>query len=276
MSFRTLLDQRWSQRAFLCVGLDTSFDRIPDRVKQGRSLDRAVFEYNRDIVEATCAHACAFKPNAAFYEAYGIEGMVALRDTIAYIKSNHPEVPVILDAKRADIGSTNEGYVRAAFDVLGADAVTVHPYLGKEALLPFLERGDKGILVLVKTSNPGAGELQDLVVGEDGRPLYQVVAQNVATAWNQNGNCGVVVGATYPQDLGVVRTIVGELPILIPGVGAQGGELGAAVAAGKTAKSSGILINVSRGVVFASSGEDYADAAGAAAKDTNDEINKYM
>ena len=165
-------------------------------------------------------------------------------------------MPIILDAKRGDIGNTNEGYVKMTFDKLGVDAITVSPYLGKESLEPFLQRSDCGIIVLVKTSNPGAGEFQDLIVYPErsrrGKPLYQVVAKRIATDWNTNGNCAVVVGATYPEELLQVRKIIGDMPILIPGIGAQGGNVLETVKNGVNSKKQGIIISSSRGIIFAS------------------------
>ncbi|MBO0783780.1 MAG: orotidine-5'-phosphate decarboxylase, partial [Ktedonobacteraceae bacterium] len=213
-SFVSLLEQRWQHNTLVCVGLDPQYERLPSVLKSD-SVEEALFLFNREIVDATHDLVCAYKPNAAFYEAYGDAGLRALQRTIHHIKTSYPHVPVILDAKRADIGSTNTGYVRAAFDVLGADAITVHPYLGREALAPFLERKEKGIFVLVRTSNPGAGEFQDLLVGEQREPLYQVIARQVANHWNNSGNCALVVGATYPAELRTVRALVGDLPILI-------------------------------------------------------------
>ncbi len=261
-TFTALLEQRWCKQNFVCVGLDPEYDRIPVSVKHAGAVDEAVFLFNRGIIDATHDLACAYKPNSAFYEALGEQGLHALRETIRYSKEHYPHIPVILDAKRADIGNTNSGYVSAAFDVLGADAVTVHPYLGREALLPFLERRDKGILVLVKTSNPGSGEFQNLAVGPVQEPLYQVVARHVARDWNAaHGNCALVVGATYPAELRQVRAIAGDMPILIPGVGAQGGDVAATVQAGKDSRGWGMIISSSRSIIFASSGEDFAQAA---------------
>jgi orotidine-5'-phosphate decarboxylase len=183
----------------------------------------------------------------------------------------HPGVPVILDAKRGDIGSTAQNYAIEAFDRYGADAVTVNPYLGRDSLQPFLDRADKGVIVLCRTSNPGAGDLQDLVV--DGRPLYQHVAAKVAQDWNANGNCLLVVGATWPQQLREVRAIVGDVPFLVPGVGAQGGDVEAVVKNGRTADGTGLLVSSSRAILYASGGDDFADAARAAATALRDAIN---
>jgi orotidine-5'-phosphate decarboxylase len=255
----------------LVVGLDVNPARLPESVAPGASPAERVVEFNRRIVEATADLACAYKPNSAFYEALGEDGFHALEETIATIRERAPGAAVILDAKRADIGSTNAGYVTAAFDRLGADAITVHPYLGGEALAPFLERTEKLIFVLARTSNPGAGELQDLVA--DGLPLYRHVARAVASGWNAAGNCGLVVGATYPEEMRAIREDVpAEMPILIPGVGAQGGDVAAVVAANRDAGSDAFLIAASRSIVYASSGEDFANAARAAAQSLDTEV----
>jgi len=272
-TFRNLLDAQWKQGKFLCVGLDSDLEKIPETVRERGTRERIV-AFNRAIIDATRDLVCAYKPNTAFYESHGDEGWSALRETIQYINDSAPDVPVILDAKRADIGNTNEGYVYSAFDHLHADAITVQPYPGKEALKPFLDRADKGVIVWCRTSNAGGSEFQDLLV--DGVPLYKVVAEHVAKEWNTNGNCGLVVGATYPDELREVRSIVGDMPILIPGVGVQGGDLGKTVAAGKDAHGSGMIIAVSRAVIFASSGEDYAAAAHTKAQELHDAIRKAL
>jgi orotidine-5'-phosphate decarboxylase len=274
-SFVTKLEQHWQQGRFVCVGLDTSYEQLPESIKQGKSLEDALFAFNQAIIDATHDLVCAYKPNSAFYEAYGDAGYRALIRTIHYIRDAYPRIPIILDAKRADIGSTNLGYVQAAFDTMGVDAITVHPYLGKEALTPFLARKDKGIIVLVKTSNPGAGELQDLLVGDAQEPLYQVIARKVVQTWNDNGNCAIVVGATYPAELQRVRAIVGNMPILIPGIGAQGGDIAAMVSAGKDSRGWGMIINASRSIIFASNRNDFAQAARKATEALSREINAY-
>ncbi len=275
--FVAKLEQRWQQGHFVCVGLDTEWVRIPHSIKaQFTSVGEQMFSFNREIIDATAELVCAYKPNAAFYEAEGTAGLEALYETVAYVKRSHPNIPVILDAKRADIGSTNNGYVKAAFDELGVDAITVHPYLGREAMKPFLNRTDKGVIVLIRSSNPGAGEFQDLRVTDKQEPLYQVIARSVADTWNENGNCAVVVGATYPQELATVRSIVGDMPILIPGIGAQGGEIEATVRAGKDSRSMGMIINSSRGIIFASGGPDFAHAARTATERLGEDINKSM
>ena len=275
MSFVGLLEQRWQRGNFVCVGLDPELERLPTSLRDGYACEEALFIFAREIIEATHDLVCAYKPNSAFYEAFGDEGMRALSRIVAYSKEHHPEIPVILDAKRADIGNTNQGYVTWAFDLLQVDAITVHPYLGKEALSPFLQRKEKGIIVLAKTSNPGSGELQNLLVGEAQEPLYLVVARHVAQLWNTHGNCALVVGATYPEELQRVRAAVGDMPLLIPGIGAQGGDVAATVAAGKDSRGWGMIINSSRGIIYASNGDDFAQAARSATEKLHREINQY-
>lgn len=272
-SFYHQLRQRWQQGSSICIGLDPEYQRLPDRLKQGHSLADAIFAFNREIIDATHDLVCAYKPNSGFYEGMGEEGIHALYQTTEYLRTNYPAIPIILDAKRADNSNTNRGYVASAFDRLGVDAITVHPYMGKEALAPFLARPDKGIIVLVKTSNSGSGEFQDLPVGEKGEPLYQVVARQVAQHWNTAGNCGLVVGATYPDELRQVRAIVGDLPLLIPGLGSQGGDVQATVQAGHDSKGQGMILNSSRAIIYASSGNDFAQAARTATLALAAEIN---
>ncbi len=267
-----MLEAQWSRGNLVCVGLDSEYGKIPESARKDGVQDTIV-KFNQAIVEATWDLVCAYKPNAAFYEAYGYEGIAALRRTIADIHVLAPNVPVILDAKRADIGNTNAGYVQAAFEFLQADAITVHPYLGAEALQPFLDLKDKGIIVLCRTSNPGAGEFQDLSVS--GEPLYRFVARRVASEWNKNGNCALVVGATYPEELREVRGLVGDMPILIPGIGAQGGDVEQTVTAGKDSRGWGMIINSSRGIIFASKGADFAEAARRETLKLRDLINQY-
>lgn len=269
MSFMQALRRRWQQAdTLVCVGLDPEPARFPDRFAADAD---AVFAFNRDIVDATAEFACAFKPQIAHFAALGAED--ALTRLIAHIHARHPEVPVILDSKRGDIGSTAQHYVSEAFDRYRADAVTVNPYMGRDSAQPFLDRAERGVVVLCRTSNPGAGDLQDLDVG--GRPLYQRVAEKVANEWNGHGNCALVVGATWPEQLREVRAIVGELPLLVPGVGAQGGDAQAVVSNAKSADGTGLMINSSRAILYASSGDDYAEAAAAAARALRDDINRY-
>lgn len=277
-NFREMLEIRWQMSHFVCVGLDSQYEKIPEVVRKGASVEKAIFKFNKEIVDATCDLVCAYKPNIAFYESQGIEGLSALIKTVDYIHSKYPGIPVILDAKRADIGSTNQGYVEAVFNIIGADAITVNPFLGREALQPFLDQKDKGILVLCRTSNPGAGEFQDLTIrhSELGElSLYQIIAHQVVKEWDVNGNCGLVVGATYPGELAQIRKIAPDLPILIPGVGKQGGDIEMTVNAGKDNKRTGMIINSSRGIIFASIGADFAEAAKKETRILGEMINQY-
>jgi len=309
-NFRQMLEAQWAKGNFVCVGLDSEFGKIPTCVrfmKDGEAADEefAVRKFNERIVDETKNLVCAYKLNVAFYEALGDVGYRALRETVAYIHEVAPDVPVILDAKRADIGNTNAGYVRFAFGFVGADAVTVHPYLGAEALQPFLARKEKGIIVLCRTSNPGADEFQDRKVvltfgelaelvgnadeadnligtmgwsdpsGSYRMPMYQYVALRVSRHWNKNGNCALVVGATCPDELREVRGLVGNMPILIPGIGAQGGDVEKTVTAGKDSRGRGIIINSSRGIIFASDSSDFAEAARRETEKLRDLINRY-
>jgi orotidine-5'-phosphate decarboxylase len=267
--FVELLKNHWQDRKFLCVGLDSDYEKLPEAVKQG-SVAESLFAFNREIIDATAAYCCAFKPNIAFYEGYGWDGLEALVRTNRYIRANFPAIPIILDAKRADIGNTNQGYVKAVRDIYGADAITVHPYLGKEALKPFLDQPDLGVIVLCHTSNPGAGEFQELQTG--GIELYKKVAVQVSEHWNYNQNCGLVVGATYPEEVGIVRSLAPNLPLLLPGIGAQGGNLEKTIAGGLDSDQGGIIINASRSVIYASSGKDFAEAAHREAAALNDQI----
>jgi len=268
-TFLDRLQHAWRDNdSLLCVGLDPEPGRLPATL----TGNDAVFEFCRAIVDATADLVCCFKPQIAHFAAQRAEG--ALERLIAHIHAQHPRVPVILDAKRGDIGSTAQHYATEAFDRYGADAVTLNPYLGRDSLAPFLARADKGAVILCHTSNPGAGDLQDLLV--DGRPLYQHVAMHIAEGWNENRNCVLVVGATYPQQLAEVRHIVGDaVPLLVPGVGAQGGDVAAVVYNGKNSGGTGLIISTSRAVLYASSGADFADAARRGAQKLRDEINSY-
>lgn len=275
-SFQRLLEKRWEKGFFVCIGLDSELGKIPKVVRSG-SVKETLLKFNREIIEATADLVCAYKPNIAFYEAEGPEGLEALISTVRFIHTTYPEVPIILDAKRADIGHTNAAYAKALFDIYDGDALTVHPYVGQEALRAFLDRKDKGIFVLCRTSNPGAGEFQDLqVIKEDQRlPLYQVVAQQVATKWNYHQNCGLVVGASYPRELKEIRQIVGDLPVLLPGIGAQGAELTQALAVGFNSKGTGLIVNASRSIIFASPEADFALAARRETENLHNAIQQY-
>jgi len=261
------LTRAWERSDSLaCVGLDPEIERFPRHIAAEPS---PIFQFNRAIIDATADLVCAYKPQFAHYAACEAEDQ--LERTIEYIHKTHPGVPVILDAKRGDVGNTAERYAIEAFERYGADAVTVNPYLGGDALEPFLRHADKGVAILCRTSNPGARDLQDLVIGA--RKLYQVVAELAAQRWNSRGNCLLVVGATYPGDLAEVRALVGAMPLLVPGVGAQRGDVAQVVQNGQTAHGTGLIISSSRGILYASAGEDFAGAARAATQQLRGEIN---
>jgi len=269
MSFIDSLRHAWQHNnSLVCVGLDPEPARFPEMFLED---DDSVFRFCRDIVDATADLVCCFKPQIAHFAALGAED--ALQRLIAHIHTHQPGVPVILDAKRGDIGSTARHYASEAFDRYGADAVTVNPYLGRDSLQPFLDRADKGVVILCRTSNAGAGDLQDLDVA--GRPLYQHVAEKVAREWNEHGNCLLVTGATYPQQLAEVRALVGDLPLLVPGIGAQGGDVHAVLRNGQSSDGSGLLISSSRAILYAGNDEDFANAAREATLALRDEINRH-
>ena len=266
-----LLQASRTQNSLLCVGLDPEPSRFPPRFR-GEDKEILTLHFCKAMIEATAPYACAYKPNIAFFELLGPNGMHVLQEVIRAIPAN---LPVILDAKRGDIGNTARAYAETLFDIYQCDAVTVSPYLGHDSLTPFLNYKDKGIFVLCRTSNPGARDLQDLRVqtseGNE-RPLYEVVAQRVQS-WNEAGNCGLVVGATYPQELRDIRTLCPDMPILVPGIGTQGGDLEASVRAGVDAHGERVLISVSRSILYASSEGDYATAAATQARTLRDQIN---
>ncbi len=263
-NFMEMIERKWGEGKYVCVGLDSELGRIPE------SMQGSVSAFNHEIIDATHDLVAAYKPNFAFYEALGAKGIEILVDTVQYIKEAHPDIPVILDAKRADIGNTNNGSVEFAFKECGADAITVNPYLGRVALEPFLQQANKGIIVLARTSNDGAGEFQDLMI--DGRPLYLHVAEHAVNEWNENGNIGLVMGATSPEELGRVRDLFPDVPLLIPGIGAQGGDPEKVIHAARHR----MLINNSRGIIFASGGKDFAQAARQATLNTQVQIAAGM
>ncbi|MCD9027411.1 orotidine-5'-phosphate decarboxylase [Luteimonas sp. BDR2-5] len=274
-AFIDTLRTRWqSADTLVCIGLDPDPSRFPDAfVDDAQDEDgEALFAFCRDIVDATAEYACAFKPQIAYFAAHN-GGEAALQRLIAHINGSHPEVPVILDAKRGDIGSTAEQYALEAFDRFGADAVTLNPYMGRDSAAPFLQRNDRGCIFLCHTSNPGARDFQELLV--DGVPLYQHIARTIAEDWNADGNCALVVGATFPEELKIIRGIVGDMPLLIPGIGAQGGDVEAVVRNAATADGTGLIISSSRAILYASGDADYADAAAGAARALRDAINRY-
>lgn len=265
--FTQQLERAWKKNdSLVCVGLDPEIERFPAHI---RAEPSPIFQFNRSIIDATADLVCAYKPQFAHYAAYEAEDQ--LERTIEYIHRVHPGIPVILDAKRGDIGNTAERYAIEAFERYGADAVTVNPYLGGDSLEPFLRHAERGVLIVCRTSNPGAVDLQDLMI--EGRPLYQVVAELAARRWNSRGNCLLVVGATYPRELAAVRALVGEMPLLVPGVGAQGGDVEQVVANGCTRSGTGLVISSARAILYASAGEDFAQAARAATSSLREKIN---
>lgn len=306
-NFFALLRALWALGKFVCVGLDSDLEKIPQAAQRfgaDGKLDIAetTFAFNKAIINETKDLVCAYKPNIAFYAGHGAPGLAALARTIDYILETAPDVPIILDFKRADIGNTNDGYVHEGFDLMKADAITVHPYMGKEAMEPFLNREDKGIIVLARTSNPGAGEFQDLytltfdprkkpaevsledwfeAICGDVMQLYERVAYNVANSWNEKGNCLVVAGATYPEELKKIRKLIGNLATLIPGLGFQQkgvpleDQVEQTIQAGQDENGEGMIINSSRGIIFASKGDDFAKAARRETQKLHDLITKY-
>ena len=268
-SFVRTLDSAWQRTdSLLCVGLDPEPSRFPGALA---NRSDAIFDFCRAIVDATAPFASAFKPQIAYFAAHRAEDQ--LEALIAHIHEAHPGLPVVLDAKRGDIGSTAEQYAREAFERYRADAVTVNPYMGFDSIEPYLAHPGKGVIVLCRTSNAGGSDLQFLESG--GRPLYQIVATLAAQKWNASGELALVVGATFPKEIETVREIVGDMPLLIPGIGAQGGDVQATVRAGRTQAGTGMMINSSRAILYAGKGEDFAQAAAKAARDTRDQINLY-
>jgi len=269
MHFMPSLQQAWTRsHSLVCVGLDPEPAKFPAHLK---NTPDAVFDFCAAIVDATADLVCAFKPQIAHFAALRAEE--ALERLIAHIHDKHPGVPVILDAKRGDIGSTAQHYAREAFERYCADAVTLNPYLGRDSIAPFLERADKGVILLCRTSNPGGADFQALDCG--GMPLYLRVAQTIARDWNANGNCALVTGATWPEELGKVRAVVGDMPLLVPGIGAQGGDVAAVLRHGLAAGGAGLVISSSRAILYAGSHEDFAQAARAAATELRDTINRH-
>ena len=263
------LQQAWqTNHSLLCVGLDPSPEKLPTHLRD-KPIEQAFYEFCVGIIDATAPYVCAIKPQIAYFAAHRAESV--LEDIIRHAKDKHPQIPVILDAKRGDIGSTAEQYAIEAFERYQADAVTVNPYMGFDSVQPYLAYADKGVIILCRTSNPGGSDLQFLKV--DSQPLYQIVAHKVANEWNRNGQCALVVGATFPNEIAQVRAIVGDMPLLIPGIGAQGGDLAATMQAGQTANGSGVIINSSRAIIYASADEDYTQAAQKIARETQEAIN---
>lgn len=263
-------------KSLLCIGLDSEVGKLPGRF--GMRTD-GQFAFNRWVIEQTADFAGAYKLNSAFYEGWGSQGILQLKKTCVFIKQQYPMMTLILDFKRADIANTNKGYLELAYEYLGVDAVTINPYLGREAVEPFLARKDKFHFVLAKTSNEGGGEFQDLVVTSSttlqGKSrLWEVVVEKVSREWNGNGNCGVVVGATYPEEIARAREIAPDLLFLVPGVGVQGGEVEATLKAGLDARGRGLLINSSRGIIFGDNPGEEAKKLNLSIQDTRAKIKQ--
>ena len=269
-TFNQQLQSAWaSQGSMLCVGFDPDPKRLPLSL-QGKP--EGIYEFCREIADATADLVCAFKPQFAYFASQGAEAQ--LEKLIKHLKDKYPNIPVILDSKRGDIGSTADHYALEAFDRYGADAVTVNPYMGFDTIEPYLKHAGKGVIVLCRTSNPGGSDLQFLNVAPNGDPLYLHVAKLAAQKWNSSGQISLVVGATFPEEIAKVRAIVGEMPLLIPGIGAQGGDIDATVGAGKITGKPGVgmIINSSRAILYASSGSDFAQAARVVAISTRDAL----
>ena len=269
-TFNQQLQSAWaSQGSMLCVGFDPDPKRLPPSL-QGKP--EVIYEFCREIADATADLVCAFKPQFAYFASQRAEAQ--LEKLIQHLKDKYPHIPVILDSKRGDIGSTADHYALEAFDRYGADAVTVNPYMGFDTIEPYLKHAGKGVIVLCRTSNPGGSDLQFLNVAPNGEPLYLHVAKLAAQQWNQSGQISLVVGATFPEEIAKVRAIVGEMPLLIPGIGAQGGDIDATVSAGKVPgkPGTGMIINSSRAILYASSGSDFAEAARTVAMSTRDAL----
>ncbi len=271
MKFTEQLAGAWQKNnSLLCVGLDPDPAKFPVHLKDKPD---AIFRFCAEIADATADLACAFKPQIAYFAARRAEDQ--LEALIAHIHAKHPDVPVILDAKRGDIGSTAEQYAIEAFERYQADAVTVNPYMGRDSVEPWLAYKDKGVILLCRTSNPGGSDLQFQKVGAGGTAIFELVAQMVAKDWNTTGQCALVVGATFPGEIARVREIAGDMPLLVPGIGAQGGDIEATVNAGRTANGTGLMINSSRAILYAGKDENFAAAARRVAQETRDSINRY-
>jgi orotidine-5'-phosphate decarboxylase len=260
------LNTAWREKnSLVCAGLDPDPDKLPASLT---GKDR-LFQFNREIIDATAPWVCAFKPQIAYYAAVAAEDQ--LTKTIDYIRINYPATLIILDAKRGDIGATAKMYAREAFDRYQADAVTVNPYMGGDTLQPFLDYADRGVIILCRTSNPGSGDIQQLAVS--GGSVASQVAKLAVSRWNKHNNIGLVVGATYPEEVASVRKLVGAMPLLVPGVGAQGGDLKKVLSAGLDQTGQGLIINASRSIIYASAGVDFASAAADAAQSLCRQIN---
>jgi len=269
MTFTEKLEAAWqNSNSLLMVGLDPDPNRFPPCLKESK---QAIFDFCKGIVDATAPFVCGFKPQIAYFASAGAEDQLAA--LCAYIHSTYPHLPIVMDSKRGDIGTTAEHYAKEAYKRYQADAVTVNPYMGFDSIEPYLAWQKKGIIILCRTSNPGGSDLQ-FFESAGGEPLYLHVASLVAEKWNRDGQCGLVVGATFPDELKKVRERVGDsLPLLVPGIGAQGGDINSTVKAGQNAQSTGMMINSSRAILYASCDEDWQEAAATVAKQTRDNIN---
>ena len=254
MNKQALIEQIKRKKSFLCIGLDTDINKIPQTLQ---AMDDPIFEFNKQIINKTAEYTVAYKPNTAFYEVYGAKGWQSLERTIQYLRNNHPEIFIIADAKRGDIGNTSANYAKAFFQGLKADALTVAPYMGKDSVEPFLNFEDKWVILLALTSNKGSQDFQYLDIEQD--KLYEKVLKT-ATTWATSEQLMFVVGATHPEELGRIRELLPEYFFLVPGVGAQGGDLQAVAKYGLN-KECGLLVNSSRGIIYASNDFDFADRA---------------
>ncbi len=262
------------QDSLLCVGLDPEQERLPSRL-HSMPAARAVTYFCQAIIEATAPYVCAFKPNLAFFEVLGPEGMYVFQKVLQAVPEH---IPIIVDAKRGDLGNTARNYATTVFDIYACDAVTVNPYLGYDSVAPFLAYEEKAVFFLCRTSNPSAHDFQDLLVCEEKgqvRPLYEEIAKHVQL-WNRIGNCGLVVGATYPQELNTIRSMCPDMPILIPGVGAQGGNLEASVLAGVDVSGEKAIISVSRAILYTGDGDDFAVSAANEARKLRNRMNEAL
>lgn len=269
MKFIDKLNHIWQKNnSLVCVGLDPDLHKLPACLSD---REDPIFQFNKAIIDATHDLVCCYKPQAAYYAAYSADDQ--LKMTIDYIRSTYPEIPVILDVKRGDIGSTAEMYAREAFERYNADALTVNPYMGTDNLKPFLDHADRGVIILCRTSNPSSCELQELVSG--GKTIYEHVAILARDKWNYNGNAALVIGATFPEELSKIRALCPDMPFLVPGVGAQGGDVQKVVESGRTQNGAGLMINSSRGIIYADKTEKFAEGARKAALELRDLINQF-
>jgi orotidine-5'-phosphate decarboxylase len=269
MTFMQKLDRIWQKNnSLVCVGLDPDLHKLPACLT---GKPDAIFQFNKGIIDATHDLVCCYKPQAAYYAAFSADDQ--LKMTIDYIRATYPEVPVILDVKRGDIGSTAEMYAREAFERYNADALTVNPYMGTDNLKPFLDHADRGVIILCRTSNPSSCELQELV--SNGKTIYEHVAVLARDKWNYNRNAALVIGATFPEELSKIRAICPDMPFLVPGVGAQGGDVRKVVECGSTKAGTGLMINSSRGIIYADKTEKFAEGARKATLELRDLINQF-